>query len=302
MKINYITLLGLTLATFTMSSCLKDYDPSDYAPEKPIGGYSSSKEIAPDNLVAFWSFNGNLNDSIANLSATGTNTSFTAGKKGQAYQGSANGYAVIANAGTVIPALQSYSISFWMNTTQPTKATGVFALNNSKDFWGNIDVYLESYVQKGVPNPDTAFFKVHMNNANAKWAGQFTDCKFGAAIGKWVHVGITYNGDKSIFNIYANGTQIGVNTAGNPQGTKGPILNGDDPVTNKTPYGPLKFVNAASIVFGAFQFQTNPSLGSAGAQDWATDFGGQLDEFRVYNKALSGDEINALYKLESLGR
>ncbi|HEY0899704.1 MAG TPA: LamG domain-containing protein, partial [Sphingobacteriaceae bacterium] len=292
---------AVTAVSVTFTSCEEELN--NYAPERPIGGYSSTKEIAPDDLVAHWAFEGNVTDSVASLAGTGTNVTYAPGKKGQAYKGAANGYAVFNDAGAVIPALNSYTIAFWMNTPQAEKATGIFAINNNKDFWGNLDIYLESYVQKGVPNPDTLFLKVHMNNDNVAWKGQFTDAKIPAAVGKWVHIAATYNATTSKYSLYANGLEIGVNTAGNPANTKSPVLNGDDPATSTTKYGPLKFVNANALAFGAMQFQTNPSLTtSATAQDWATNFSGSLDEFRIYNRALPASDISALFKLETLGR
>ncbi len=295
------TLAAVTAVSVTLTSCEEKLN--DYAPERPIGGYSSTKQIAPDNLVAYWAFEGNVTDSVANLTGAGTNVTYGPGKKGQAYKGSADGYAVFSNAGTVLPALSSYTIAFWMNTAQAEKATGIFAINNNSDFWGNLDIYLESYVQKGVPNPDTLFLKVHMNNDNVAWKGQFTDAKIPAAVGRWVHIAATYDATTSKYSLYANGLEIGVNTAGNPANTKGPVLNGDDPAANPTKYGPLKFVNANALAIGAMQFQTNPPLtGSATAQDWATNFSGSLDEFRIYNKALPASDVSALFKLETLGR
>ncbi|MOA30079.1 hypothetical protein D3C78_1511320 [compost metagenome] len=142
-----------------------------------------------------------------------------------------------------------------------------------------------------------------MNNDNVNWKGQFTDTKISAAVGKWVHIAVSYNANTSVYNIYQNGKQIGVNTAANPANALGPMLHGDDPSSTNVPYGPLKFVNATKLVFGAFQFQTNPSsTGAASAQDWATNYSGAMDEFRIYNKALDDADVNSLYKLESIGR
>jgi hypothetical protein len=55
--------------------------------------------------------------------------------------------------------------------------------------------------------------------------------------------------------------------------------------------------------FGAFQFQTDPPLThAASAQSWATNFAGKLDEFRIYDRALTGQEVSALFQLEKQGR
>lgn len=295
-KNNSLLYIGV-LSAILLSACQKKFDPKSYAPERPIGGYTSSKEISPTHLIGYWAFDGSTIDSVTNAAGTATNTSFVTGKKGQALKGAADGY-VLFDPSAAIQNMQSFTITFWMNSPKNTSAIGIFSLTNTKDFWGSLDVYFDNG-----GNGDTAVFKVHINNASAKWAGQFTDTRIPAAFDKWVHVAITYDATTSVFNIYANGQALGVNTAGNPAKTVGPILNGDDPAANKTPYGPIQFVNATKMVFGAFQFQTKPSLTTAAtAQDWAGNYIGALDEFRIYDKALSAAEVSSLYKLEALGR
>lgn len=275
------------LAGVLLSACQKKFDANSYAPEKPFGGYSSSMEIAPNNLVAYWSFNGNLMDSAGNLSGTNKGTTFVAGKKGQAMNIAGSNYLLFSNPGTVIPNLKAYTISFWMNAPQNKNyAYGIFSLNNPNDFWGSLDIYLDNG-----STADTAQFKVHMNNANAKNSGQFIGTKVGAAWDKWVHIAVTYDSSKTVtssnFNIYANG-----------QSVYSSLLK--DTTNN---YGPLKFPNPTAMVIGTWQFQTTPSLtNSATAQSWSGSFGGAIDEFRIYNKALKAADVNALFKLESVGR
>ena len=300
MKKNHNGLLvaGLTLAFAGcfFTSCQKKFDVNSYMPDRPVGGYGSSKEIAPSDLVGYWAFDGSLIDSVSKTSGNAAGTTYAKGIKGQALQGSATTYATF-NPGSAIQGLQSFTISFWMFTPKTSGAVGVFSLSNTKDFWGSIDIYFDNG-----GNQDTAVFKVHINNANVNWAGQFTDTRLIKPYNQWTHIAITYNASSSKLNIYQNGTALGVNSAGNPANTVGPALNGDDPAKN-VPYGPIKFVNATAMAFGAFQFQTNPSLTtSATAQTWASDFAGLLDEFRIYDKALNDADVHALYKLESLGR
>jgi len=296
---------GLLMAaglTTLMIACEKDMD--EYAPERPIGGYNNSGEVGSEDLAAHWAFEGGLNDSVGSVAGTAKSVTFAGGKKGQGLKGAESGYALYDAAPARVASMQSFTIAFWMNTPQPTgAAAGIFSLNNSKDFWGSLDVYMEPYAQNNVPNADTAFLKVHINNDNAVWKGQFIDAKIGGAIGKWVHIAATYDAGTSVFNLYANGQAIGVNSAGNAANTKGPKLRGDDPANGDKFYGPVKFVNATKMVFGTFQFQTSPSLTTeATSQGWAQSFTGVLDEFRIYDRALSTGDVNALFKLEGLGR
>lgn len=295
-KINIKT-LGLILAAgLVATTCQKKFDESSYQPKLDIGGFSNSKEIAASNLVGYWAFNGSLIDSVSGASCTNFGSSFTTGIKGQGYQGSATAYATF-NPGAALKNLKSYTIAFWMEATTNSGAIGIFSLANTNDFWGNIDIY-----QDNGGTGEQTVFKVHMNNANVPWAGQFTDSK--VTIKKWIHIAATYDAATSKYNLYQSGVAIGVNSAGNPANTIGPTLNGSDPsLPPVTPYGQLKFVNPDAMVFGTFQFQTSPSLTtSAGPQGWATGFAGKLDEFRIYDRALTANEVSSLVLLEGRGK
>ena len=289
----------LLSAVVVFSACTKaDYGDNVVKGDPPPvpGGFTNSDQVAAANLVAYWNFNGSLVDSVSGKAATNTGATFTTGIKGQAYQGSNTSYAIF-NPGVAIQNLHSFSVAFWINSPTNTGAIGIFSLTNTKDFWGSLDIY-----QDNGGSPDNAVFKVHLNNANVPWAGQFIDTK--VSFNKWNHITVTYDAATSKLNVYEGSIALGINSAGNPGGTVGPVLHGSDPgAPPVTPYGDIKFVNATAIAFGSFQFQTVPSLTtSATAQTWATNFAGALDEFRIYNRALTPQEVSALVKLERQGR
>jgi len=56
------------------------------------------------------------------------------------------------------------------------------------------------------------------------------------------------------------------------------------------------------MVFGCVQFQTDPSLTNHGPESWASWLTGSLDEVRIYNKALTAEEVNALVVLQGKGK
>lgn len=271
------TLAFLAVAALTMSACMKKFDGSSYAPQKPYGGYLSSSEIAPANLVAYWNFNGNLIDSVSKIAGVNTGTTFdAAGKKGQALKGADSSY-VISDASNAVQNLNSFSLAFWTNIPKmPDGALGLFDLADTSTFWGNLDVYIDGGIA-----PDTAKFSVHVNNAGKDaW---FVGNKVPGAFGKWVHYAVTYDAGSSTFTLYVNGTQL-ANKA-------------------QAGFGPLKFQNAAKLVFGTLQFQTRPSLTSATTgQPWARYLIGSMDEVRIYNRALTAAEVSSLVKLENAGR
>ena len=275
-------LAGIAIS-IVAGSCIKKYDASDYTPSKPYGGYSSSKEIAANNLVSYWAFDGNLTDSAGGLTGTNAGTTFTAGKKGQALKVGGSNYYLIGSPGTILPNLRAFTVAFWMNAPQnKTYAYGIFSLNNPTDFWGSLDIYLDNG-----SSADTAQFRVHINNNNV---GQFPGFKLGGAWDKWVHIAITYDSSSTTgtnFVVYANGNSVYSTLLKN--GTAN--------------YGPLKFPGPTKMEIGTWQFQTVPSLTAAAtAQSWAGSFNGSLDEFRIYSKPLKAADVSALFKLEALGR
>jgi len=285
----------------------------------PIGGYNSADEVAAANLVAYWSFDGNLTETKQNLAGTGTNTAFATGKKGQAYQGSSTEarYAIY-DAGTGVPALDSYSFSFWMNSdtmklpladpTQGHGAQGIFTLVNSTDFWGGINIFVEN---RDDAHGDSLRLKIFTNNTRAGvvWKGQSPIIWIPAARNQWVHVVATYDAASSRFTAYINGA-----VAGKLEVPYGPVAAGtyiqyaNDPGsldnTNGAPLQSDMVLPAATkMAIGTHQFTTTPPLNTGGTpQPWATTYAGLLDEFRIYNKALSSSEVNSLFQLESAGR
>ena len=300
-------LAGLAIVV-SISACQKSFDPKTYAPTKPLpsfGGYNSSKEIETSSLVDYFPFNGSVKDSLGNLSGTTAgNITFGTGVSGNAYQGAVNSYVVFPSAGPGKD-LQSYTLSFWMNSPKTNGlARGIFSFNNPNDFWGSLDVYLDNPPTSD-PKGDTLIFKVHMTNASGvAYAGYYLASKVPNAIGVWTHMVITYDAATSIINFYQNATAIGISgVAGYTGYAVGPTMPGDDPTKiPKVLYGPLKFPTTEAVI-GTWQFQTNPSLTtSATAQSWAESYTGLLDNFRLYNKALSAAEVSALYNLEKLGR
>lgn len=296
MKNNKVKLLlALVGGSLFLNACYKEFDPKSYAPKLSINGYSSSNEIQPSHLISFWGFNGNTTDSLTNDAGTPVSVGFTKGVKGQAYQGSANGYSLYSPS-SAFTNLHSYTIAFWMNTSVTNGAIGIFTLARTDDFWGNVDIFTD-----GPSGTDKMVFKCHMYNDNVSWGGQFIDTKI--KYGNWTHIAITYDAATSVFNIYQDGAVLKVNSAGNPSDQEGPVLNGSDPSNPPvTPYGDIHFKNATAGVFGAFQFMTNPALNGGTSQPWAHDYEGALDEFRIYDAALTPIEVSSLFLLEGRGK
>ena len=261
---------------FYLTSCYKKFDPGTYQPAFTVNGYTSSAEIGKGSLVAYWAFDGSYIDSVSKTAGTGVNTSFTGGFKGQAFQGSSNGY-VISDIPSAVKSLNSFTIDYWIKTPQNT--TGILApivIAKTNDFWGALDMFYENGSTSTSGN-----LKIHFNGQSEVW---FTNGFISNPWDSWQNIALTYDAPSSTFTLYQNGNAIASQTAAG--------------------LGNLAFPAVATkIIFGTEQFQTTPSLGTAGgSQPWASYLTGQMDEVRIYNKALVATDIQALMVLQGKGK
>ena len=242
----------------------------------PVSGYSASSQVAAANVVGYWAFDGSLIDSVSGQSGTSVGTTFGTGTKKQSLQTGTNGY-VLFNPGASITGVSSYTISYWVNA--PLNSNGIAGtvnLSHNSNFWGNIDQFFEN---GGTAN--SAKFRVHVTNGNGK---EHWIAKDGIpdVFGKWTHLATSFDGATKTFKFYVNGVQS---------------VSATDAA-----FGDLQFTNSGKLVFGTVQFMTVPSLTSShGAEPWANYLNGQMDEVRFFNKALTNDEVLALYALQSKG-
>ncbi|HAH22932.1 MAG TPA: hypothetical protein DCL77_04085 [Prolixibacteraceae bacterium] len=276
MKNKYWKLILLTFtAGYLLSSCYKEFDPKTYAPPFTINGFSSVSQIKHDNLVGYWAFEGSYIDSVSKTAATGVGTSFVNGFEGQAMKGALNGY-VIGDVSNDIANMHSFTVSYWINTPINAVGTvGTVCISRTDDFWGNLDMYYENGGTAA-----TAIFKTHVNN-NGQSA--VATARISKPWDTWMNVTVTYDETTSSIITYINGSSIGS--------------------FKQTNFGPLTFQNATNIIFGTSQFQTTPSLGTAGGpQTWASYLTGMMDEVRIYNTVLTPSEISTMVILQGKGK
>jgi hypothetical protein len=171
--------------------------------------------------------------------------------------------------------LGSFTLAFWMNGTGPVVggAQGLFAISNSAEFWGNLELFLENN-----DNGNEAFLKVHMFNAGVASGNgeEWNEIKIPGALGKWTHIAVTYNASNSTLNVYSDGVAV----------IPDKVLGGGN-------YGKVKFSNFNGMVVGTYAFQVSPSLTNHGPESWARSFNGAIDQLRIYTRALSQTEIQA---------
>jgi hypothetical protein len=209
---------------------------------------------------------------------TGGSPTFVDGVQGKAVSFDAANKGYVLFPSDALAGVESFSMSFFVkpdfidaNTDNGIDGIlGLVNFSNTTTFWGNIDFFVENG-----SNPAAAKMVIHVTNDDSEtWINEVNNVA--GFFGTWTHHVVTYDGAARQFKYYINGVLKLTKPAGWTD--------------------PLTFKNAGQLVFGTVQFQTNPSLTSnTGAQDWASYLTGELDEVRLFNRALSADEVQQIY-------
>lgn len=279
-----IALSCILFAGVSILSCYDKFEPESYNPPFTISGFTSADEIAPANLVGYWGFDGSLIESVTGNAADNSGTSFVNGFKGQAAKFNVTDKAYITHTpGASITGMGSFTISFWVNPTlidtdgngQIDGILGFVNLSNATGFWGNIDWFVE--------NGSTATSaKVVAHIVNSTGETWMNVSNYSGLFGNWTNHTLTYNSATSKFTYYINGASKATADAGWT--------------------GPITFTNSGKLVFGTVHFQTTPTLANHGTEPWASWLTGSMDEIRIYNAALTPEEVNALVVLQGKGK
>lgn len=289
------TITGITCLAFLtviFPSCKKDgnpnhlpgVSPSDYVGK--IEGYSSSDEIFPKNLVAYWTFDTDNNETLTGTAPTSSlnDAIVDGGVKGKALSLD-SGFLYFAHQFTAFKtdSLKSFTISLWTKIlNNGSKKTMIFELARPGMLTGNIDFTLNTNEN---PASNTDVLKIHpkfstvgggtqdnLNNALSPKIGMV----------KWTQIALTYDGSSGVFNIWADGVKIG----GYPNRGVGNNL--------------FKSYEPNEVIIGS---NYNGIAGKAVDADVSfAPMTGQIDEIRVYNIALPDAHIKALFKLGEAGK
>lgn len=223
-----------------------------------IGTAAPSEE----GLVVYYSFD-NDSETVANggsAEADGTATNIT-------YADGAVGKAAVFNgmdssiAFSLAEGMPSFTISIWVNAEDiPTDDAIPYAIVGSS-IWDNSAVHM--HITDGILRGSMASWKnadymdeeyTHTREDALDWADT------PSMAGKWFHVALTMDGETKTRCLYVNGTLVGEDVA--------------DSVD-------------------ANLFKGNIEIGSYKA-DSQRYFNGMLDEFRLYDRALTQDEVREL--------
>ncbi|MRX47937.1 LamG domain-containing protein [Pedobacter puniceum] len=280
-------MLSALISLGLLSSCekdgnpnnLPDVNPADY--EGKIDGYTSSDEIFPRNLVAYWSFDDTKNEVKSNTAPTQTaNDSFV--------DGGVRGKAISLNSGYLYYAtqinafksdsLKSFTLSQWVKiTNNGSKRTMIFQIARPGIFNGSLDFRLNTQ-----SFPATTTNTLRMNPRFTTVGGGSQDnlnSTLSPTIGadKWTHLVLKYETTTGVFNMWADGVNVG---SFNNRGVGNNLFKSYEP---------------GEIIIGG-NYNTIPGK-TIGTDATFANMVGQIDEIRVYNRALPDAHIRALYNL-----
>lgn len=229
--------------------------------------------------IIYIPFDGDFVELLSITEATGAGSpTFVDGVSGKAVSLNATNSGYVTFPGTDLAGVSSFSLSFFVNPDfvdndgngEIDGILGLINLSNTSGFWGNIDMFVENGSK-----PSATKLVLHVTNDDSEtWVTELNNVT--GFFGAWSHHVVTYDGDTKEFKYYINGTLRLTKAAGWT----------DD----------LTFKNTGPIVMGAVHFQTIPSSTTgSGSQPWASYLTGEIDEVRIFNTALTAEEVTTIY-------
>lgn len=300
MKINkYICLFTIVAVSQFFINCAGDSIDTTNSPiaYEAIGGYATSDDIAPNNLITKVSFENAITDSKNGISGgVGTAVTYAPGVKGQAYKGSASSFISYSTVASSLVNVKSVTVAMWINTNPHTGgAQSLFMLPKTTDFWGNIFTLVE-----GTGPANTMLIKNHIQKdvtPSIPWSGQFIEHTGSNVLanmfGSWKQVVWSYNATNSTYSMFVDGKKLDL-----PASLAKRYAS--DPMTGGSGYGDLANSNVSKFIIGGFQQHIGAPWNAP--EVWMLNYTGLMDEFRIYNIALTENEVVALYKLEKDNR
>jgi hypothetical protein len=254
-----------------------------------LGDYPTDANPPGGPLKFYVAFDGtssnplrNAVDSIRASFASSNPLSSITGISGKAVQGQLDKAIKYSNANDWANST-SMTIAFWLKNTPWSGGPGFVFNLTDKDHWANGKTWL-LFEDQGQSSTTSAAMKFVLQDQWFEFVGANI---FNKPIldGNWHHLAITYDETTSKLTYYFDG-----------QALTGLPANLTDVKNGSNPRGKLNLKSndgtAGQFVFGGW----NKHAGISGPTDgWIQGFNGGLDQLRLYSKALSAAEVQALY-------
>lgn len=220
----------------------------------------------------------------------GGSATFAKGVRGNAYQNSSadcNTFSFLdfkLASSNKIKDMSSFTISAWVKSPVPNEGSpAMFSIDGGDPGMGSLLIMNEGW---GC-NADSLYMKNYLYNTSTEWKGQDLGKSHPAfTTDKWFHYVYSYNEETSAISMYSNGQFIA-----SSERWAGP----KDENENQEKLGKLTLdPNMAHLYIGAWFNNTDGSH----SDTWRTSYPGMVDEIRIWNTALTDEEILDLYKKE----
>jgi hypothetical protein len=250
--------------------------------------------VKTENLVAYFPLESETNAVEAvgiKYSKKAGAAGFVKGMRGNAYSNTAADCTNISYlefdvaSDNPFKTMSSFTISCWMKMPIPNSGSpAMLSLNGGDPGMGNILVMFEGW---GC-NSDSLFVKPYLyNSVSREWKGHDLGKSASAyKTDKWFHLVYSYNENDSKMYVYADGTLVVDNGRWkDPQDAEG----------NQDPLGKIVLGEGISNFYVGAWFN---NLNGDHADVWRTSYSGLVDEIRIWNIALTPEEIEDLYTKE----
>ncbi|MDB5223887.1 MAG: hypothetical protein JWN83_2554 [Chitinophagaceae bacterium] len=266
----YISLGLLFMLVFV--SCQKMHRPA-------LGDYPKDANPPGGPLKFYVAFDGttsnplmNAVDSVRAKFPSSNPLASIDGVRGKGFQG-ADDKVILYSSANDFAASTSFSISFWMkNTAQAGRTEFLFSLVDETYGWSNSAAFV--LVENQTATNTTMKFGLM-----DQWLeGTFNKPLFD---GSWHHMVYVYDETTSKMTYYFDGAVVtGMTT------TQTNVTNGG------SPRGKIDFTKASSLILAGWNKHGNAK---GPTDDWIKTYKGAMDQFRLYGKALTASEVQALY-------
>ncbi|HEX5026895.1 MAG TPA: LamG domain-containing protein [Agriterribacter sp.] len=244
----------------------------------PLGDYPKDSNPPGGPLKFYTAYDETTVDSIRANFGSEKNVTYVDGITGKAMSADATGYIVYPSANDFKNA-KSFTVAFWLKKDGPNPAgTGTafaFGLATTTDIWTSMDMFLEFEDAGNPSSKDSAAAKFYLKDQWFEFVGVKRIPK--VLDGQWHHMAFSYDEANSTLTPYLDGAPI----MGLPDGFG--KFNNNGGVVDLSP-------SAGVVVGGPGHYAVGKTPDS-----WMGNFGGAIDQFRLYGTALSASEISSLF-------
>lgn len=252
-----------------------------------LGDYPADQTVTPSSALRFYvpfdssdakgsQLNIRFKDSISGYPCFFPDKSVTsiAGARGTAYNASSSFFLTYYNSNDFVSSAQSFTVAFWekRNGRPDGDAQFAFSVPSSNGYWAGASMFVLFDHQGAGATNDSAVVKMDVIDKNVgdnwfQWDG--TSRIKGIQDNNWHHLAFVYDATTSTMKLYVDGV---VNARTQSWGTHGGAnMDGS---------------KATSFKLGG---RPKEDLG------WGKNWRGGLDQFRLYNSALTASDVQNLF-------